>query len=81
MNSASADAAITRWTGDTMQSRLRSRYRSERLFKLLGLLAVAVSLAFLAFLLGTMIYRGAGGLTLGFLQASDSTDPAMAGVW
>jgi hypothetical protein len=28
-----------------------------------------------------MIYRGAGGLTLDFLQASDSTDPAMAGVW
>ena len=81
MNSASADAAITRWTGDAMQARLRSRYRSERLFKLLGLLAVAVSLAFLAFLLGTMIYRGAGGLTLDFLSASDSTDPAMAGVW
>ena len=63
-----------------MQSRLRKRYRSERLFKLLGLAAVAISLAFLAFLLGTMIWRGAGGLTLDFLQASDSTDPAMAGV-
>ena len=37
--------------------------------------------ALFAFLLGTMIWRGAGGLTLGFLQASDSTDPAMAGVW
>ena len=81
MNSATADAAITRWTGDDMQSRLRRRYRSERLFKLLGLAAVAISLAFLAFLLGTMIWRGAGGLTLDFLQASDSTDPAMAGVW
>jgi len=81
MNSATADAAITRWTGDAMQSRLRRRYRSERLFKLLGLAAVAISLAFLAFLLGTMIWRGAGGLTLDFLQASDSTDPAMAGVW
>jgi phosphate transport system permease protein len=81
MNSATAEAAITRWTGDEMQSRLRRRYRSERLFKLLGLAAVAISLAFLAFLLGTMIWRGAGGLTLDFLQASDSTDPAMAGVW
>src|SRR4030095_274131 len=60
---------------------LRRRYRSERLFKLLGLAAVAISLAFLAFLLGTMLYRGAGGLTPAFLQASDSTDPAMAGVW
>ena len=42
MNSATADAAITRWTGDAMQSRLRRRYRSERLFKLLGLAAVAI---------------------------------------
>ena len=81
MNSATADAAITRWTGDAMQSRLRRRYRSERNFKLLGFGAVAVSLAFLAFLLGTMIWQGAGGLTLDFLKASDSTDPAMAGVW
>jgi phosphate transport system permease protein len=81
MNSVTADAAITRWTGERMQTRLRRRYRSERLFKLLGLLSVGVSLVFLAFLLVTMIWRGAGGLTLDFLQASDSTDPAMAGVW
>jgi phosphate transport system permease protein len=81
MNSAAAEAAITRWTGDAMQSRLRQRYRSERLFKLLGLLAVGASLAFLAFLLGTMLWKGMGGLTLDFLKASDSTDPAMAGVW
>jgi len=81
MNSAAAEAAITRWTGDAMQSRLRQRYRSERLFKLLGLAAVAVSLAFLAFLLATMLWKGMGGLTLDFLKSSDSTDPAMAGVW
>jgi phosphate transport system permease protein len=81
MNSAAAEAAITRWTGDAMQSRLRQRYRSERLFKLLGLAAVGLSLAFLAFLLGTMLWKGMGGLTLDFLKASDSTDPAMAGVW
>ena len=80
MNS-SAEAAITRWTGDAMQSRLRKRYRSERLFRLLGFGAVALSLAFLAFLLGTMLWKGAGVLTLDFLQASDSTDPAIAGVW
>jgi phosphate transport system permease protein len=81
MNSAAAEAAITRWTGDAMQSRLRRRYRSERLFKLLGLAAVVVSLAFLAFLLATMLWKGMGGLTLDFLKSSDSTDPAMAGVW
>jgi phosphate transport system permease protein len=81
MNSITADAAITRWTGDAMQARLRKRYRSERLFKLLGFAAVGISLAFLAFLLMTMLWKGAGGLSLGFLQASDSTDPATAGVW
>ena len=64
MNSATAEAAITRWTGDAMQSRLRRRYRSERNFRLLGFGAVAVSLAFIAFLLGTMLWQGAGGLTL-----------------
>ena len=81
MNRATADAAITRWTGDAMQSRLRRRYRSERNFKLLGFGAVGLSLAFLAFLLGTMLWQGVGGLSLDFLRASDSTDPAMAGVW
>jgi len=81
MNSITAEAAITRWTGDAMQARLRKRYRSERLFKLLGLAAVGISLAFLAFLLGTMLWKGAGGLSLGFLTMSDSTDPATAGVW
>ena len=80
MNS-SAEAAITRWTGDAMQSRLRKRYRSERQFKLLGFAAVGISLAFLAFLLATMLWKGMGGLSLDFLKASDSTDPAMAGVW
>ena len=81
MNSTTADAAITRWTGDAMQSRLRSRYRSERAFKWFGFAAVAISLGFLVFLLGTMLWKGAGGLTLDFLQASDSTDAATAGVW
>ncbi len=81
MNSVASEAAITRWTGDAMQSRLRKRYRSEGLFKLLGFAAVGISLAFLAFLLGTMLWKGAGGLSLGFLTMSDSTDPATAGVW
>ena len=81
MISVTADAGMTRWTGEAMQNRLRRRYRSERLFKLLGLLSVGVSLAFLAFLLITMIWRGAGGLSLDFLSASDSTDPTLAGVW
>src|SRR4051812_17551212 len=81
MNSAAADFAATRWTDQAMQARLRSRYRSERLFKLLGFAAVALSLTFLGFLLGAMITKGIGGLNFEFLRASDSTDPATAGVW
>jgi phosphate transport system permease protein len=80
MSSVAVDSR-TLWTGDQMQARLRKRYRSERLFKALGLAAVAISLGFLVFLLLTMIWRGAGGLTLEFLRTSDSTDPVSAGVW
>jgi phosphate transport system permease protein len=81
MSSIAAEFPATRWTDEAMQNRLRRRYRSERLFRFLGFAAVGVSLAFLVFLLGTMIWKGIGGLTLDFLQASDSTDPATAGVW
>ena len=80
MSSVAVDSR-TLWTGDAMQARLRKRYRSERLFKFLGLAAVAISLGFLAFLLMTMISKGAAGLSLGFLTASDSTEAASAGVW
>jgi phosphate transport system permease protein len=73
--------ALKRWTGEDMQRRVSRRYAAERRFKLLGLAAVGISVAFLAFLLITMVARGAGGLTSTFLTGSDSTDPAMAGVW
>ena len=80
MSSVAVDSR-TLWTGDAMQARLRKRYRSERLFKFLGLAAVAISLGFLAFLLITMISKGAAGLSIEFLTASDSTEAASAGVW
>jgi len=81
MSSIAADFPATRWTDQSMQGRLRKRYRSERLFKFMGFAAVGISLAFLVFLLGTMIWKGIGGLTLDFLRNSDSTDPMTAGVW
>ena len=46
-----------------MQKRVASRYAAERRFKLFGLLAVGLSVAFLAFLLFTMVWKGAGGFT------------------
>ena len=54
---------LSRWTGDSMQSRLRRRYASERRFKLAGMAAVGLSMAFLAFLLVTMAWKGLGGFT------------------
>jgi phosphate transport system permease protein len=76
-----SSVAINRWTGEAMQRRVAKRYAAERRFKLLGLTAVGLSVAFLAFLLITMVAKGAGGLSAQFLSGSDSTDPAMAGVW
>ena len=52
MSSIAAEFPATRWTDQAMQARLRSRYRSERLFKFLGFAAVGISLGFLVFLLG-----------------------------
>jgi len=71
----------TRWSGTEMKRRVARRYAAERRFRALGLAAVLLSLGFLAFLLITMIVRGAGGFSDTFLSASDATDPAMAGVW
>ena len=75
------NVALTRWSGEDAQRRVAKRYAAERRFKLLGLLAVGLSAAFLVFLLATMLVRGLGGLSATFLSGSDSTDPAMAGVW
>lgn len=46
-----------------MQARVRKRYAAERRFRMAGLFAVAVSMLFLVFLLGTMATKGLGGFT------------------
>jgi len=51
----------TDWKTAAMQKRLRRRYGAERRFQLLGLAAVVMSAAFLAFLLVTMAWNGVGG--------------------
>lgn len=51
----------TDWRAPAMQRRLRQRYAAERRFRALGLAAILASAAFLAFLLVSMIARGAGG--------------------
>ena len=53
--------APTDWKGSVMQSRIAKRYAAERRFKLMGLGAVLLSGAFLAFLLFVMVGNGARG--------------------
>jgi len=55
--------APTDWKSAAMQRRLRKRYRAERRFHLAGLAAAVLSAGFLAFLLVTMAWNGAGGFT------------------
>jgi phosphate transport system permease protein len=53
----------TEWSGPAMTARLKARYASERNFRLVGLVAVLVSLGFLAFLLVSMTANSLGGFT------------------
>jgi phosphate transport system permease protein len=55
--------APTDWNGAEMQRRIRRRYGAERRFRLLGLGAVLLSAGFLAFLLVTILAKGASGFT------------------
>ena len=57
------DTAPTDWKGAAMQKRIASRYAAERRFKWLGLGAVLLSGAFLAFLLFVMVGNGLRGFT------------------
>ena len=75
--------AASRWTDGSMDSRLRRRYAAERRFRLLGLFAIGLSVAFLAFLLVTMAWRGLGGfsqtearVTIDFPRSDIMIDPA-----
>jgi phosphate transport system permease protein len=72
----------TDWKAAAMQARIRSRYKAERRFRLLGLLAVLVSAGFLAFLLVSMTAQGARGfqsteiaLTIDFPASGLQIDP------
>ena len=69
------------WQSPEMGRKLAKRYRSERHFKWAGIVAIVLSLSFLAFLVVTMLSKGVGGVDWAFLSSSDSTDPGTAGVW
>jgi phosphate transport system permease protein len=84
MNKVSAPSS--RWTDGAMTKRVAQRYAAERRFKLFGLVAVGLSVAFLAFLLITMGARGLGGFTqsqirvdVDFARSDLIIDPAALG--
>ncbi|MCG2841026.1 phosphate ABC transporter permease PstA [Sandaracinobacter sp. RS1-74] len=58
MTEAVQTAAPTLWSSPAMQARIRRRYRSERLFKGLGLASLALACGFLLFLLASVILSG-----------------------
>jgi phosphate transport system permease protein len=83
MSDVTASAAMNRWTGEAMQKRVARRYAAERRFRFFGLAAVGLSIAFLAFLLTTMAWKGLGGftrtearLTIDFPRSDMIIDPA-----
>lgn len=55
---------------DAFEKRLAKRYRAERNFRLLGLGAVAFSVAVLVFLLGNMLINGIGGFQRAELEVN-----------
>ena len=58
-----SSAPASRWTDGSMQALVRKRYAAERRFRLAGLFAVGLSIAFLAFLLFNMAWKGLSGFT------------------
>ncbi len=69
------------WQSPQMAKRLARRHAAEKRFRLLGLGAIVLSMAFLVLLLVSMLMNGLGGLDWSFLSGADSTDPDIAGVW
>jgi phosphate transport system permease protein len=69
------------WQSPELTKQLAKRHAAERRFRLLGLGAIVMSMAFLALLLVIMLGNGLGGIDWDFLSGSDSTNPDIAGVW
>lgn len=62
-DAGAATRAPTDWRTGSMRGRVRRRYAAERRFRIMSAAAVVLSVAFLAFLLVSMIGQGARGFT------------------
>jgi phosphate transport system permease protein len=63
-----------------MQARIRRRYRQERNFKALGVLALALAAGFLVFLLGTVISSGWNAFRQTEVMVPVTFDPVRLGI-
>src|SRR4051794_10020167 len=71
----------TEWSSPEQVRQRSRRNLGEKLFAMAGMLAVIAAMACLVLLLGSMLYKGIGGIDLKFLTGSDATDAAEAGIW
>ena len=79
MNSA-APTKPTDWKTPQMTARIGKRYRTERIFRSLGLGALLFAGAFLAFLLVTIFGNGLSGFRTSELRLNVTYDPVALGV-
>ena len=80
MSEASLVESMTKTAGIDAAQRLRARYRAERRFRLYGIISIAIALAFLAVLLGTIVVHGYSAflqtrIALPITFAADTIDP------
>ena len=72
--------APTDWASPAMQARIARRYRSDAIFRNLGLFALVLAASFLAFLLFTVVRDGYQGFLSTEVKVSATFDPAVLGV-
>ena len=82
MNSPAAPVAAvaSTWSSPAMANRIRARYRSEAIFKGLGLFSLLVAAAFLVFLLFTVFSKGSSGFLGTEVKVSVTYDAAALGI-
>ncbi len=86
MNAASppdrrpAERGPTDWSAPAMQKRIAGRYRAERNFRWLGILALSIAASFLAFLLFTIVRDGWTGFQRSETRLDVTFDAAALGL-
>jgi phosphate transport system permease protein len=71
----------TNWSSPEQVRQRSRRNLGEKLFAMAGAAAVIAAMACLVLLLGSMLYKGIGGISWHFLTGSDATEAADAGIW